>query len=85
MVVYLLHEYVEDLHSVLAVYQSVDKAVASARGIAEYAGLYELEEDSDTAIDYGTFSSNPSGSIMIEFSNDQYDAVVWVESMEVIE
>lgn len=71
MVVYLLREYAEDLHSVLAVYQSVDAAIASCKGIALQNGLDV--ESVDTA------------GVIVEYSNEQYNSIVWVESMSVIE
>jgi len=72
MKVYLLHVYSDDLHSVLGVYSSVDKAIESARSIANQSGL---EEQFDCI----------GGTVLAEFANDSYDTVVWVEDMEVIE
>jgi len=85
MVVYLLHEYVEDLHSVLAVYASVDKAVASCKGIALQHGLTQQSDDTSIAIDYNMIGSTSTNPIIVEYCNSNYDAVVWVESMEVVE
>jgi hypothetical protein len=71
MVVYLLHEYVEDLHSVLAVYQSVDAAIACCKGLALQRNL--------------TVESVDTAGVIIEYSDDSYCNIVWVEEMGVIQ
>jgi len=69
MVVYLLHEYNDDLHACLGVFVSKSKASSVARDISNMAGL-ELQDD---------------GLAIVEYSNNDYDHVVWVEEMDVIE
>ena len=72
MKVYLVHECSEELHSVLAVYASVDSAIACVESIAYQHGLQPtLEED---CLD---------GQI-VEYANDSYTTVVWVEEMGVL-
>jgi hypothetical protein len=72
MVVYLLHEYVDDLHGVLAIYQSRDAAIASCKAIALQRNLI-VESSVDTT------------GVTIEYSDKSYCNLVWVDSMGVIE
>jgi hypothetical protein len=69
MVVYLLHEWQDDLHTTLGVFASKSKASSVARDVSTMAKL-ELQND---------------GLAIVEYSNNSYDHVVWVEEMEVIE
>jgi hypothetical protein len=69
MVVYLLHEYEGDLHTTLGVFASKSKASSVAKDISNMAGL-ELQND---------------GLAIVEYCNNDYDHVVWVEEMDVIE
>lgn len=73
MNVYLVHECSEELHSVLAVYASVDSAIACIKAIAYQNGLQPTPEE-----DY------LDGQIA-EYANESYSTVVWVEEMGVIE
>ena len=70
MVVYLLHEYKDDLHTTLGVFASNNKACSVAKDVAYMAGL--RVEDS-------------KGLNVIEYCNNDYDHVVWVEEARVIE
>lgn len=70
MVVYLLHEYKDDLHTTLGVFASSNKACSGAKDVAIMAGL-ELQ--------------NQGGLAIIEYCNNDYDHVVWVEEAVVIE
>ena len=71
MNVYLLHEYADDLHGVIAVYQSVDAAVACCKALALERNL--SVESVDTA------------GVIIEYSDESYCNIVWVEEMGVIQ
>lgn len=70
MVVYLLHEYEGDLHSTLGVFLSKSKAISVARDVANMAGL-DLQDS--------------EGLNTVEYCNNDYDHVVWVEEAVVIE
>lgn len=70
MVVYLLHEYKDDLHTTLGVFGSKDKASSVARDVSTMAKL-ELQ--------------NEGGLAIVEYCNNDYDHVVWVEEEVVIE
>jgi hypothetical protein len=69
MVVYLLHEWIDDLHTTLGVFASKSKASSVAKDISNMAGL-ELQND---------------GLAIVEYCNNDYDHVVWVEEMDVIQ
>jgi hypothetical protein len=71
MKVYLLHEYADDLHGVIAVYQSVDAAVACCKGLALQRNL--------------TVESVDTAGVIIEYSDNSYCNIVWVEEMGVIQ
>jgi hypothetical protein len=69
MKVYLLHEYKDDLHACLGVFVSKTKASSVARDISNMADL-ELQND---------------GLAIVEYCNNDYNHVVWVEEMDLIE
>lgn len=73
MKVYIVHEYTEDVSSVVAVYATVVKAIALAKSIAANSGL-EVSTDCE-----------PDDTVVIEYSDDGYNTVVWVAETEVIE
>ena len=73
MKVYIVHEFVDDVSSVVAVYTSVDKAVAMATSIAANNGL-DISEDFE-----------PSDAIIVEYCDYSYNTVIWVDEVEVIE
>ena len=70
MVVYLLHEYKDDLHTTLGVFANKSKASSVAKDVSIMAGL-ELQ--------------NQDGLAIVEYCNNDYDHVVWVEEEVVIE
>jgi hypothetical protein len=84
MVVYIVHEFTDEQHSITGVFASVDKAIATAREVAEYAGL-DLLIDCDTAVDYSMLGSPNTNPVVIEFADFSEDNLVWVEETEVIE
>lgn len=69
MFVYLLKEYSDDLHTTLGVFASQDKACAVAKDVAYMADLQP--EDSN-------------GLNIVEYCNNHYDHVVWVEEAQLI-
>jgi hypothetical protein len=71
MKVYLVHEYADDLHGVVAVYQSVDSAVACCKALALERNL--------------TVESVDTAGVVIEYSSESYCNIVWVEEMGVIQ
>ena len=73
MKVYVVHEFTEELHSILAVYATVVKAIALAKSIAVNNGL-EVSTDFE-----------PDDTVVVEYCDDSYDTVVWVAETEVIE
>lgn len=70
MVVYLVHEYSDELHTTLGVFGSADKAISVARDVACMAGLLPQDE---------------GGFVLAEYCDDNYDHVVWVEEAKVVE
>lgn len=73
MKVYIVHELIDEMASVVAVYATVDKAVVLAKSIAV-----------NNRLEVATHIE-PSDSIIVEFADYNYDTVVWVEETEVIE